>query len=128
MDKNDKKTYNLSADSAIHNHMEDAKFEEIKSLLEKIIIFDNAYKSNILSKAAKLDAGGLAKLQSVLTQAEAWQMAAFEKKMKNDPAAASKLDKLISDKESLEKEIKTEFYAQKDKDQLAKVLSFIEKI
>ncbi|MEK7624729.1 MAG: hypothetical protein AAB467_00075 [Patescibacteria group bacterium] len=108
--------------------MNNYNFENVTNLLNKIFIFDQEYKDNILSRVSKLDPVELTKLHDLLFEVESWQRAAFEEKLKNDPTVMDKLNKLISSKNDIVKKMQNVFHADKDQKKMTKVLSYIDKL
>lgn len=108
--------------------MEEVKLEDIKSLLDKIFIFDDKYKDDILSKAAKIKTAERQNIYDLLLKVEVWQRNIYEQKLKTDPALLQKLSGLIHDKKRILNELKADMLASKDREKISKVLSFIDKL
>lgn len=108
--------------------MAKAGIEEIKNLLNKIIIFDEKYKNNILDKAEKLDEAGLVKIHDMLIEVESWQRSIIEEKLKSDPTALNKLGSLLGSRDRIIGNMRSELHAINDQEKIGKLLSFIDKL
>ncbi len=102
--------------------------KKLKDLLSRIVIFDEEYKNKIINKAVNLNEAGLLKLSDSLVGVENWQKEIFEKKLKADPEFFHKLSDLARDKNKILLQLKSEIMAEKDREKISTVLSFIEKL
>ncbi len=102
--------------------------EKLNDLLSRIVIFDDEYKNKILDKAANLNESGVQKINDLLVGVENWQRTIFEKKLKADPEFSQKLLDLARDKKKVLLQLKNDILAEKDREKISTVLSFIEKL
>lgn len=108
--------------------MEDTKLEKIKNLLDRIIIFDDEYKKGVLMKAGGLDANGVTRIKDMLFEIESWQESMIQEKLNKDPKIFARLQELMREKNKLILDARSAHFAHKDKEQMTKILTFIDKI
>lgn len=66
--------------------------QEIKDLLENILVFELGFKNNILIKAQSLEDNKLVQLKNILLEVGSWQKKVLDKMAKEDPEFISRLE------------------------------------
>lgn len=65
--------------------------QEIKDLLDRVLVFESSFKETILVKAQNLDEVKLVELKKILQEVSGWQEKVLDKMAKNDPGFVVRL-------------------------------------
>jgi len=99
--------------------------QEIKDLLDQVLVFEVGFKENILAKAQNLDELRLVELKKILQEVKIWQENVLIRMIKEDPGF---IEKLTDSRRKAEQKV-MDLYRQKlEKDDRAKMEIILNKM